>query len=70
MRKFLAIIILFLGWGTVKGAVNFDQYFNEGVFRFDCYLTGNSTVTTVLPAAMKFEPVWGGSRTNLADAQH
>ena len=70
MRKFLAIIILFLGWGTVKGAVNFDQYFNEVVFRFDCYLTGNSTVTTVLPAAMKFEPVWGGSRTNLADAQH
>ncbi len=69
MKKLSVIIILFLlGLPSWANPV-FENYFTDGVLRFDCLLSGNREVTQVLPSEMKHEPFWGGSKTNLIDVQ-
>jgi len=46
---------------------SFDDYFADSTMRFDFFLAGNSSETKVFPAAIKGEPLWGGSLTNLTD---
>ncbi|MBG0860936.1 MAG: peptidase M64, partial [Bacteroidales bacterium] len=66
MRTF---ILFFLSCCTAASWAqdSFDKYFTDKVLRLDFIFAGNSRNTIVYPAAMKEEPFWGGSRTNLID---
>lgn len=66
MRLF-SVIIFSLLLQISSGQATFDKYFTEKVLRFDYFLAGNSTKTTVYPAGMKEEPFFGGSKTKLTD---
>ncbi len=46
----------------------FESYFIDKTMRFDFHLAGNDTTTEVFPSAIKEEPFWGGSLTNLVDS--
>lgn len=52
---------------AMTAQINFDSYFTDKVLRFDYMLAGNHEKTLVYPVAMKEEPFYGGSRTQLTD---
>lgn len=70
MRKLFTVISLLLFTLPTWANPVFETYFTDGVLRFDCLLSGNNLTTNVLPTEMKYEPIWGGSKTNLVDAQN
>jgi hypothetical protein len=63
-------IILFILFSCpITGAAqnSFEKYFTNKVLRFDFMLAGNSHKTVVYPVAIKEEPFWAGSNTNLIE---
>jgi hypothetical protein len=67
MRKLLIRIIILLVPVTVWGSPNFENYFTDGVLRFDYLLSGNSDTAYVFPSQIKKEKIWAGSHNNLVD---
>jgi len=51
----------------VNAQTDFDNYFTDKTLRFDFMFAGNSQKTVVYPVAMKEEPNWAGSLSNLKD---
>jgi hypothetical protein len=47
---------------SLKAQMKFDDYFVEGVFRFDYLLSGTSNTARVIEIQQKKEPIWGGTR--------
>jgi hypothetical protein len=66
MRTIL-LCILFCCSISAPAQNGFNNYFTDKVLRFDFMLAGNNLNTTVYPVAMKEEPYWAGSNTNLID---
>jgi hypothetical protein len=66
MKTIISIILFGVSF-TLSAQNNFDKYFTDKVLRFDYMLAGNSSKISVYPAALKEEPFWSGSYTNLID---
>jgi hypothetical protein len=66
MRTIAILFLLFLS-SPVIAQINFDDYFTDKVLRFDFMFAGNSENTVIYPVAMKEEPFYGGSKTQLTD---
>jgi hypothetical protein len=60
MMKKIYCILLFMVPVMLFGQEKFEDYFDEGVFRFDFLLTGTSNTVKVTELQQKKEPVWGG----------
>ncbi|MBE0668825.1 MAG: peptidase M64, partial [Bacteroidales bacterium] len=65
--KYLPFCLLLVLPVLSPAQTSFDDYFTDSTMRFDFFLAGNSLETKVYPAAIKGEPLWGGSLTNLTD---
>ena len=67
MKKFSTWIIILFGSMSVWGTPAFDDFFTDGVLRFDYLLSGNHTTATVIPCQIKKEKMWSGSHNTLID---
>ena len=63
MRKFLFLISLLVLQGAM--AQGYEAYFTQAALRLDFYLYGTKHTTQVALKAMRQEPFFGGSYTNL-----
>ncbi len=68
MKK-ICSLLLFIVPAMLFGQVKFDDYFTDGVFRFDYLLTGTSNSVKVTEVMQKKEPFWGGTAQIQIDTQ-
>lgn len=65
MKFFIFNLFIFIASSFY--AQNFEQYFTEGVLRFDYYHIGNAESEWISEDQLFEEPFWGGSKVNLID---
>lgn len=65
--RYISLIFLFLTAITLKGQVQFENYFHDKSLRLDYYHSGDSESEHYAIDELIEEPWWGGSKTNLID---
>ena len=61
MKNGLIILFLIFAAEALQAQSKFNDYFTDGVLRFDFMLSGTNNSTKVTEVQQKKEPVWGGS---------
>lgn len=61
MNRYLISIALFFAFSTLQAQGKFEDYFSDGVLRFDYLLSGSSNSAKISEVQQKKEPTWGGT---------
>lgn len=61
MKRLFILLVLSIPF-LVKAQIKFDDYFSDGVLRFDYLLSGTSNTAKVTEVQQKKEPFWGGTQ--------
>ncbi len=61
MKKYLIPFVLMFVSFTLPAQVKFDDYFSNGVLRFDYLLSGSDHSAKITDVQLKKEPIWGGT---------
>ncbi len=61
MKKYLIPLVLLFVSFTLPAQVKFDDYFSNGVLRFDYLLSGSDHSAKITDVQLKKEPIWGGT---------
>ncbi len=65
MHKQLIFLLIFISSSVFSQNIKFNKYFKNASLRFDYIHSGTDKTETISKEMFKFEPYWGGTKTNL-----
>jgi len=65
MHKQLIFLLIFISSSVFSQNIKFNKYFKNASLRFDYIHSGTDKTETISKEMFKYEPYWGGTKTNL-----